>query len=256
MALGEADKCDASCGGNPQFRLSLHTVPKKGGYRLGELLHLNKATNYYKFILTKDADADDIKYEISTNSLHLKRFQKAGFEVKYLKNYGTVTGDDELTAIYESCDANTDIVVGGGISATQMVTLFAKADCREVFAKTNIASNATKSNYGDTYWYYAPGKTFGFSPNKLVVLGEADQCDNSCGGAADGNGGDRRLSWHVELNGGFRLGNKMNLNKNNNYFKVIMTRKRKAKDMKYDYGISTGIGWDQLISDGWQQVYN
>lgn len=96
VVLGEADKCDESCGGNPEFRLSIHLVGNKGGYRIGENKPLNKATNYYKFILTKDADGADIKYEISTNSMNIKRFKKAGWDVKYLKNYGVTTTTDDL----------------------------------------------------------------------------------------------------------------------------------------------------------------
>ena len=78
------------------YRLSLHTLGGKGGYRIGENKPLNTATNYYKFILTKDADGSDIKYEISTNSMHLKRFKKAGWEVKYLKNYAATTAEEDL----------------------------------------------------------------------------------------------------------------------------------------------------------------
>jgi len=255
IVLGEADKCDASCDGNPQYRLSFHTVPNKGGYRLGEITNLNSATEYYKFILVKPPGADDIKYEVSNFGIHMKRFKKAGYEVKYLKNYAAVTSEDELQAIYDGCDANTDIIVGGGKSASQIVSLYAKADCKEVFQRTKSLSATRKSQFGNTYWYFT-SKAFGFAANPLVTLAEADICDNSCGVSADGSGSNKRLSWHVEQAGGFRLGENINLNSNKGFFKVIFTRKRQPKDIKYDYGISSGLAWSQLIKEGWQVVYN
>lgn len=46
--------------------------------------------------------------------MHINKFKKAGWEIKYLKNYAVTTTEDDLTSIYESCDAFTDIVVGAG----------------------------------------------------------------------------------------------------------------------------------------------
>ena len=54
------------------------------------------------------------------------------------------------------------------------------------------------------WWYFTPGKSFGFAPSSSITQSSADifDCDASLS-CKDSN----RLSWHLDIRTGWRIGN-------------------------------------------------
>lgn len=63
---------------------------------------------------------------------------------------------------------------------------------------TSSRQYATTKEHNGVYWYCFDSKSVGFAPNTTIIFSPADAHDKSCG---------LRLSWHLNGNGGYRVGN-------------------------------------------------
>lgn len=97
--------------------------------------------------------------------------------------------------------------VGGSLKGNDILILCAFGT-EEIFKKTNSNNSAVKK--GDVYWYFMPGKSFGFSDKEEIFLSSADTIK-----------GENKLSWHID-HGGFRIGDKLDLNNADNYERIIL----------------------------------
>ncbi len=81
--------------------------------------------------------------------------------------------------------------------------------------QTSSTSTAAGPKNG-AYWYYFPGKSFGFASLPAVDLNTADTT------ASASSGCEYRLSWHLEnYYGGYRAGCTLNLNTDTTWRKII-----------------------------------
>jgi hypothetical protein len=78
--------------------------------------------------------------------------------------------------------------------------------------QTSSISNATGPING-AFWYYVPGKSFGFAGSAVINLKTADTKDTGC---------DKRLSWHLDLGvGGWRAGCQTGLIESDEWRKIM-----------------------------------
>ncbi len=135
---------------------------------------------------------------------------RAGFKLVYNYPYSHVTTRPEILSVRSQCTSSTIICVGGNRYNETFLRLVACANCLN--ATTQTIRNQPKYN-GGAYWYFTDGKSFGFSPNFTIDQNIADVNDQSS---------NLKLSWHLDgSNGGERLGNITNLNRDTNYYKKI-----------------------------------
>ena len=184
--------------------------------------------------MKKEAERKDliyqkrVKYEsgfhfnISKNELlHL------GFEILYYKEYAHPTTDLELLNIstYNNIiegennpNSRYTICVGGEKSSTGVLSILACGPASLVLMQTagdNFRSGNVKRGPGGVFWYFMPGRSFGF-------LGE-ETLDLSVTYADDGGvNSTYRLSWTLKGNiGGFRVQDHVRLYQSHEWNKVI-----------------------------------
>ena len=108
------------------------------------------------------------------------------------------------------CDKFRFVLIGGRGAHDTAFILCAIAAPREVFRATT--GNESHEVSG-AHWYCCAGKSMGFAPNHSISLSPADTKDES---------DTRRLSWHINGSGGWRVGSKTGLNGSAEYRKVVM----------------------------------
>ena len=119
----------------------------------------------------------------------------------------------DLDNIRTKCNSDSVLCAGGGKVNSDILDLVSCGNCYSILAPTVL----DKPIYvGSAYWYMTSGKSFGFSPIFSISQTTADMHDLSS---------PLRLSWHLNQNdGGWRLGSKTNLNKNQNYKKYLFIK--------------------------------
>ena len=133
-------------------------------------------------------------------------FTTSGYSLSYNYGYNWATTSSEINTIRSYCSASSIICVGGGDSTT--VTLAACGNCLVVTSQT--VQNVPVLDSG-VWWYYTPGKSFGYSLSSSISQNSADTNTDS---------GAYRLSWHLESSGGWRLGESTSLY-STNVFKMV-----------------------------------
>lgn len=119
----------------------------------------------------------------------------------------------EILAIKNICNNKSILCAAGGKSGSDILNLVSCANCYSVLTMTNLN---VPHYVGSAYWYLTQNKSFGFSKYSSINQNTAD----------NNNHDDiYRLSWHLDHNhGGWRLGNIIWLNSDNNYKKYIFIR--------------------------------
>ena len=138
-----------------------------------------------------------------------------GWTKFYEQTYRTVIGNS-TTAIRPS---GQYVILTGKAVGSSTLPILAAAPTAQVFTETVLN---TPQLLNGTYWYYtlaAPvGSTFGsigFAPTNVINQNSADQQT-----PAD----PLRLSWHLDTaNGGWRLGDQIELNGSTAYLKQVWT---------------------------------
>jgi hypothetical protein len=130
-----------------------------------------------------------------------------GFRLVYNYTYGRPTTSAEILSIRSQCNPLTIICVGGNRYDETFLRVVACANCLNVTTQT-LTNQPQK--YGAVYWYFTENQSFGYAPNSTITQNSADNYDENS---------NFRLSWHLQGNGGWRLGNVTSLNSDTNYYK-------------------------------------
>ena len=146
-------------------------------------------------------------FGVQLNSVTAAQLDSYGCSECYLKTYGTVTTPDDI----RGC-TGPYLFVGGRAIGSSSFKLGA-FDTSTVILTQTFVNTPHLSN--GVYWYFTPSFSFGFSRNALIY---------QSGGDMESIDGDARLSWHLDIGGGFRLGQLLTypyLNFANDYMKAI-----------------------------------
>ena len=128
-----------------------------------------------------------------------------------------VTSEYIQTTLRSQCNKNSRLCVGGSDKTGTTLQLLACGNC---FVITNPTVTNKPVLENGVYWYFTPGKSFGYSPVYEISQSNSDPIDTPVHNS--GTGGDKRLSWHTTgSNGGWRLGRTYSLDNSNDYKKMI-----------------------------------
>jgi hypothetical protein len=148
---------------------------------------------------------------------------EGGWELCYSNLYAN-TGP--FSAITNACDKEYIMVAGGPTNGTTL-DLLAVSPRTEVFTETPgqsiCSANTTTAHLSNGSYWYLNGWSFGFSPNQTIQQCSADTYDGW-----SGTTGAQRMSWHTNGNGenrniqgGWRLGEKVGLNGSTEYTRYV-----------------------------------
>jgi hypothetical protein len=154
------------------------------------------------------------KYILSSN-MKINELLNQGFETVYDQLYSYVTTNQELYDIKYKCNRESIICVGGsdGLSTLLLVSC---GSCLDILTTTEL--NKPRLVNG-VWWYFTPDISFGFAPFSSIRQSTADVFDCDSGGKNCNDS--KRLSWHLQGSGGWRLGSL------NNNAKTIPSQYRK-----------------------------
>ena len=124
----------------------------------------------------------------------------------YSKPYSHGTTREQLASV----PAHARYVFVGAVSPDGNIALAAMGERDEVLRVTDSVEKAHEHN--GVHWYFKPGWAFGFSPTEEICLCNADTNDTSR---------ELRLSWHLTGQGGWRAGNAKDLNKSEEWRKLV-----------------------------------
>ncbi|CAF1097323.1 unnamed protein product, partial [Brachionus calyciflorus] len=143
---------------------------------------------------------------------YLNNLISLGFTLIYDQFYSHATTSLELDNIKNQCNINSILCVGGGLVNSTILDVVSCAICRSVLTPTEL----NKPDYvGSAYWYMTSPYCFGFSPVYNISQDLADNIDIE---------NPLRLSWHLDGNGGWRIGKVMHLNSDQSYKKYIFLK--------------------------------
>jgi len=148
---------------------------------------------------------------------------QGGWELCYSNLYAN-TGP--FSAITNACDKEYIMVAGGPTNGTTL-DLLAVSPRTEVFTETPgqsiCSANTTTAHLSNGSYWYLNGWSFGFSPNQTIQQCSADTYDGW-----GGTTGAQRMSWHTNgdgenrnIQGGWRLGEKVGLNGSTEYTRYV-----------------------------------
>ena len=144
--------------------------------------------------------------------LPLAALADLGFMLLYEEDYSHVTTSEELYGLLERFP-NSTLCVGGMHRDSEYIKLSAFGNIHHIIMFTDVDAPV---KYRNTYWYFCPGWSFGFSAQGKVKLYWADRSKE---------GGDSRLSWNMDNGyGGWRLGTHLGLQNNTHFKKVIFVK--------------------------------
>lgn len=110
------------------------------------------------------------------------------------KSYEYATKNSDITGLRANCHSKTILCFGAGLVNATKIKIIACAKCFEVLSETEL--NQPKL-IGDTYWYFTPNVSFGFSDLQQVLQNKGDIIFLSS---------NNRVSWLLDGNGGYRAG--------------------------------------------------
>jgi hypothetical protein len=141
------------------------------------------------------------KYVLAYN-IQMNELLNQGFKTVYNQLYSHVTTETILLNIKSQCNRDSIICVGGAYSNNNTLLLVSCGSCLDILTTTPLIQPRLVNG---AWWYFTPGRSFGFAPNSNIFQGSADHID--CGNAPHTNCKDsNRLSWHLNDMGGYRLG--------------------------------------------------
>ena len=136
------------------------------------------------------------------------------YNLVYDYSYNHVTTVDEILQIRAMCNSSTLMCVGGSsIDSNDILRVVACSDCLSITTQTTLNQPVFS---GSAYWYFTSGKSFGFSPDSLIIQIIADTHEQTS---------NQRLSWHLDgISGGWRLGDQIKLNFNAAFSKKVFLK--------------------------------
>jgi hypothetical protein len=150
---------------------------------------------------------------IYVQRINMKELLNDGWSIVYQHDYTHSTTSNELNQILNNTCGYTQLCVAAKRIDSNILEL-AAIDSLECMNMTKSKSEAVKSKTADNlYWYHVEGHSFGFSDTPNISLSSADTMS-----------GERRLSWHVEGTGGYRIGDKKDLNYAKDWQKIVFAK--------------------------------
>lgn len=146
---------------------------------------------------------------IYQNEILISDLKRDGWRIIYEHDYAHPTTFDEIYFY----DSSGFYCVGAYETNQDKLILCAFGD-QNIF-KENKLTGFCEILCNDVFWYLRKGSSFGFSDKKEISLFQADTMN-----------GDKRLSWHLEGSGGYRIGDMINLNNSKQYNKIILYIKK------------------------------
>jgi len=140
-----------------------------------------------------------IVYSLASN-MQINELLNQGFETVYDQLYSHGITNQELYDIKSKCN-NESIICVGGSDGLNTLLLVSCGSCLDILTTTEL--NTTRLVNG-VWWYFTPGKSFGFAPSSNIRQSSADIFDCDSGGYNCNDS--KRLSWHLHGSGGWRLG--------------------------------------------------
>lgn len=134
-----------------------------------------------------------------------------GFEVVLKQGYSEATTSEHISSIRKGCNANTLLCVGSYPDNSNELETLACGNCLSITTETEW--NTPIFN-GNSYWYFTPGYSFGFSPDQTIkqITGDDADIENML-----------KLSWNLDnKQGGYRSGS--TLVSDDSYIKLIFMK--------------------------------
>jgi len=95
------------------------------------------------------------------------------FQTVYDQLYSHVTINDEIMNIKAQCNQDSIICVGGADSFNKLL-LVSCGSCLDILT-TTVTNQPILVN--GAWWYFTPGRSFGFAPNSNIRQSNADTID-------------------------------------------------------------------------------
>jgi len=156
-------------------------------------------------------------YSLATNVPTLNLINQ-GYKVVYNKTYGTSSYLNDLTAVYNQCNALSIICLAGASVGSNTLLLVSCANCYTLLSSNTVLDQPRLIN--NAYWYFTASKSVGFSPSNIIVQNSCDWYDVKNNLPLD----PLRLCWHLENGGGWRIGSIVWLNSDSTYLKLLFLR--------------------------------
>jgi hypothetical protein len=134
-----------------------------------------------------------------------------GFTVVYEYAYSSWTASTQISNIRAGCTSSTILCVGGRATSSDILLTVACGSCF-IVTNTTVLNIPVLDN--GVFWYNTPNKCFGFAPNASINQSTADIFDTESR---------LRLSWHLDVYMGFRLGSLSSVY-GGDYYKIILKK--------------------------------
>jgi hypothetical protein len=141
----------------------------------------------------------NIQDYILTSNIKIDELFIQGFQTVYDQLYSHNTTENELNDVKSKCNKDSIICIGGADSNNKLL-LVSCGLCLNILTATT--PNQPRLVNG-AWWYFTPGKSFGFAPNSTINQDRADNFGCKYKGYCDDP---KRLSWDLDGTGGWRLG--------------------------------------------------
>ena len=155
-----------------------------------------------------------------THDISVNKMKSQGYRVVYDYPYSHKTSLSELNSIKSECSSETVLCAGGVASKNEdNLLLVSCGNCLSVLTQT--PKNVPVLNNG-AYWYLTDikgSRSFGYSPSNNIHQYNCDIFDyNYNTNEYEDN---KRLCWHLDGTGGWRLGKKISIDDSYQYHKII-----------------------------------
>jgi len=136
--------------------------------------------------------------------MQINELLNQGFKTVYDQLYSNVTTNQELYDIKSKCNKESIICVGGSDGLNTLL-LVSCGSCLDILIITEL--NQPRLVNG-AWWYFTPNKSFGFAPSSSIKQNGPDgfDCDVDAHGNFRNCKDSKRLSWFLNVDGGWRLG--------------------------------------------------
>ena len=166
--------------------------------KLDKLFEMNENQN--KILSKLEIDLLMQNYVLAFN-IKINELLNKGFKKVYDQLYSHAVTINELNSIKSQCNKDSIICVGGADNYNTLL-LVSCGSCLDILTTTPLIQPRLVNG---AWWYFTPGRSFGFAPNSNIFQGSADHID--CGNIPHTNCKDsNRLSWHLNGWSGYRLG--------------------------------------------------
>lgn len=153
-------------------------------------------------------------------NVSLRRMLSSGYSLVYDKTYAHETSSSEIDELGKRCTETSFMCLGGGRVESDIMDLVACGNCLTLIKRT--PQDIPTFNSG-AYWYFTENYSIGFSDTSRIRQGTADTSDCRIGEPTVCSS-ENKLSWHLGISGGWRVGKNADLNENESYKKYILLK--------------------------------